>query len=435
MEAATPLRHAHVAIVGDRVVIDGLVVADECAVRLVREREEAGEDLTRVVTDAVEIGARVLEREQAGANADFVRNEFERTAREVETGFAERAKEVADELGRKVDEVFGPESGHLSKALQRHFSDESDVAVQNRVRDVLGEVMARQREDLLKQFASADGHNPLGDFKQSVVRMLQDAAQRQDGSLGKLEERMTALQVELQSLRDEGEKREEVEAERERGTAKGRTFEDAVFAAVEAIATAQGDDCDAVGDLFGATRKTGDVLVEIDACRGPSRGRIVFEAKNSKISKPKAFEQLDRAMRERDAEFAVLVVPAEDALPARTRALQEHNGDKLLVAYEPEGDNGLALEVAYSLARARVLMTRSAGDGVDAGAVRDTVERALGALEDVRRIKQHLARAETGIEGARDILDGMSGRVRGLLGQIDELVSVSTDDAGDDGDD
>ena len=161
----------------------------------------------------------------------------------------------------------------------------------------------------------------------------------------------------------------------------------------------------------------------------------MFEAKNSKISKPKAFEQLDRAMRERDAEFAVLVVPAEDALPARTRALQEHNGDKLLVAYEPEGDNGLALEVAYSLARARVLMTRSAGDGVDAGAVRDTVERALGALEDVRRIKQQLARAETGIEGARDILDSMSGRVRGLLGQIDELVSVSADDAGDEGDD
>src|SRR5437763_1809607 len=435
MEAATPLRQARVAIVGDRLVIDGLVVDDETAVRLVREREEAGEDPSAVVLDAVEIGARVLEREQAGANADFVRNEFERTAREVETGFAERAKEVAEELGRKVDEVFGPESGHLSKALERHFSDESDVAVQNRVRDVLVEVMARQREDLLKQFASADGHNPLGDFKQSVVRMLQDAAQRQDGSLGKLEERMTALQVELQSLRDEGEKREEVEAERERGMAKGRTFEDAVFAAVEAIATAQGDDCDAVGDLFGATRKTGDVLVEIDACRGPSRGRIVFEAKNSKISKPKAFEQLDRAMRERDAEFAVLVVPAEDALPARTRALQEHNGDKLLVAYEPEGDNGLALEVGYSLARARVLMTRSAGDGVDAGAVRDTVERALGALEDVRRIKQHLARAETGIEGARDILDGMSGRVRGLLGQIDELVSVSTDDAGDDGDD
>src|SRR2546421_4208429 len=374
MEAATPLRHAHIAVVRDRLVIDGLVVDDECAIRLVRERADAGEDPSAVVLDAVEIGARVLEREQAGANADFVRNEFERTAREVETGFAERAKEVADELGRKVDEVFGPESGHLSKALQRHFSDESDVAVQNRVRDVLGEVMARQREDLLKQFASADGHNPLGDFKQSVVRMLQDAAQRQDGNLGKLEERMTALHLQLQSLRDEQVKHEELDAERERGTAKGRTFEEAVFAAIGSIAAAQGDDCDAVGDLMGATRKTGDVVVDVDACRGPAPGRLVFGAQHSQVSKPKAFEELDRAMRERGADFAVVVVPAEDSLPARTRPLHEYNGDQLLVAPDPDGDDRLALEVGYSLARARVLMTRGDGEGLDAAAVSEAVE-------------------------------------------------------------
>src|SRR5438067_1587250 len=83
-----------------------------------------------------------------------------------------------------------------------------------------------------------------------LVRMRQDAAQRQDGSLGRLEERIAAMQVELQSLRDERDKQQEVEAERERGTAKGRTFEEAVFAAVAAVAEAQGDDCDAVGDLF-----------------------------------------------------------------------------------------------------------------------------------------------------------------------------------------
>ena len=350
MEAATPLRQARVAIVGDRLVIDGLVVDDECAIRLVRERVDAGEDPSAVVLDAVEIGARVLEREQA-------------------------------------------------------------------------EVMARSREDLVKQFASGDGHNPLGDFKQSVVRMLQDAAQRQDGNLGRLEERLTALQVELQSLRDEREKREEVEAERERGTAKGRTFEEAVFAVLDSIASAQGDDCDAVGDLFGATRKTGDVLVEVDACRGPSRGRIVFEAKHSKLSKPKAFEQLDRAMRERDAEFAVLVVPAEESLPARTRSLHEYNGDKLLVAYDPETDDRLSLEVAYSLARARVLMSRADGDGIDAGALRDSIERTLGAMEDVRRIKQQLTGAETSIENARSIVDAMAAQVRARLGEMGDLLA------------
>ena len=94
MEAATPLRKAHVRTLGDRVVADGLVIDDECAVRLVREREEAGDDAAKAVIDAIEIGARVLDREQAGANAEFVRAEFERAARELEVGFSERVPRV-----------------------------------------------------------------------------------------------------------------------------------------------------------------------------------------------------------------------------------------------------------------------------------------------------------------------------------------------------
>ena len=204
-----------------------------------------------------------------------------------------------------------------------------------------------------------------------------------------------------------------------------------MFEAVDAIASAQGDDCDAVGDLRGATGRTGDVLVAIDACRGPARGRIVFEAKNSKMSKPKAFEELDRGMRERDADFGVLVVKADDKLPAKTSALREYNGDKLLVAYDPEAGERLPLEVAYSLARARVLMSRSDGDEIDAGALRDTVERALGVMEEVRRVKAQLTGAVTGIDSARSILDGMADRVRAHLREIAALAdaSSSADDA------
>src|SRR5204862_6259763 len=94
MEAATPLRKPHVRTIGDRLVVDGLVVEDEAAVRLVREREEAGSDPVRVVADAIEIGARVLDREQAGANAEFVKGELDKATREVELVLAERTREV-----------------------------------------------------------------------------------------------------------------------------------------------------------------------------------------------------------------------------------------------------------------------------------------------------------------------------------------------------
>src|SRR6201999_475330 len=113
------------------------------AAAFVRARLDAGEDAARVVNDAIEIGARVLEREQAAVDAEFVRNEFEKVSREVETAFTEKARVVAEFFGAKVDEVFGAEDGRLARELQRLFGDESSSAVQHRLQKVMTEQSAR----------------------------------------------------------------------------------------------------------------------------------------------------------------------------------------------------------------------------------------------------------------------------------------------------
>src|SRR3954469_5105231 len=259
MEAATPLRQPHVRTIGDRLVVDGLVVEDDTAVRVVRarggggggpragrrvrDREEAGGDPVRVVADAIEIGARGLDREQAGANAEFVKGELDKATREVERVLAERAWEVPEQLGRKVDEAFGAESGHVTKTIERHFSDESSAAVQNRVREVVTEALAQVQQSLVQQFSSADARNPLAEFKAGVVREVQSVGRAQTQSLQEMGVRLAALQQQLGELRVERDKEAEIEAERERGTAKGRTFEELVAEAVDRIAVVQGDDC------------------------------------------------------------------------------------------------------------------------------------------------------------------------------------------------
>ncbi len=422
MEAATPLRQPHVRVLGDRVAVDGLVVEDECAVRLVREREQNGDDPVKTVLDAVEIGARVLDREQAGANAEFVKTEFEKAATELNSQFTERAREVAEFFNTRVDQVFGPENGHLQRELEKLFSDGSATSVQNRVRELVQETMARSREDLIKQFSAADGANPLADFKAGTIRVLKAAEERQHETQQQMLRQMAELDKQLQALRLEKEKLEEVEAERERGSAKGRTFEESVADAVDAIALAQGDVAEAVGDFKEATGKVGDVVVAIDACNGPARGRVVFEAKDRKsLSGAKALKELDEAIAERSADFAVMVVPGDDRMPAKMEPLREYNGDKLLVAFDPEV-GPLPLEVAYRLARARVLMKRSDAEGIDAAAVTAVAERALAALSEERKVKQQLTGAKTSIDKAYEHVDAMTARVRGLLQEIDSLV-------------
>jgi hypothetical protein len=428
MEAATPLPFSQVRTQGARLWIDGLVVDDACAVRLAHAREEAGEDLARLVLDAIAIGARVLDREQTGANADFVRAEFEKAARELDAAFVDRARLVAERLDKRIDDVFGPENGHVTKALTRHFGDESSVAVQNRVKALLAEVGVQMREDLRKQFSSDGENNPLATFQRMAIGAMRDSAQAQSEQLKAMDAKLAAMREDVLRLQAEKEKLQEVAAEAERGTAKGRSYEEEVAAAVDALALPLGDDCEAVGDLKEAVGKKGDVVVAIGAAQGPAQGRIVFEAKNSRLSRPEAVRQLDDARRERNADYAVLVVPSEEKVPARMQALREYNGDKLIVAYDVD-EGPLALQVAYSLARARVLMARGGADGVDGVAVADTVERAVGELEEVRRVRQQLTGAKTQIDRASDIVGAMSDRVRGHLEEIAALVRAAEDGA------
>ena len=67
-------------------------------------------------------------------------------------------------------------------------------------------------------------------------------------------------------------------------------------------------------------------------------------------------------------------------------------------------------------------MARGDSEGVDAAAVTDTVERALAALDDVRRIRQQLTGAKTQIDKASEIVGAMSDRVRAHLDEIAALV-------------
>ena len=419
MQAATPLPLARVHVVNGRLAIDWLTISDETTVRLAAARD----DPAQFVVEAVEIGARVLDREQTGVNAEFVRAEFERAARELDAAFVERARAVAERLDQKVDEVFGPEHGHVTQALARHFGDESSVAVQHRVKAVLSEVAGQMREDLRRQFSADADSNPLAVFQRAHLAAAQGIANRQAEQLTAMTDKLEAMKVEIAELRAEKDKLAEIAAVEDRGTAKGRTYEEAVAEALDALASARGDDCDAVGDVRGEGGRKGDFVVAIDACGGPARGKIVFEAKNKKLSRNEALAELDSAMETRTADYAVLVVAADDKLPARTHPLREFNGDKLFVTFDPEDGSTLALEVAYGLARARVLMARAAGGGIDEGALRVEVERAQGAMEDVRRIKSQLTNATSGIEEARKIVDAMATTVRGHLIAIERLLA------------
>ena len=238
-------------MLANRVLVDGLAIDDPTASSSCGRARRPVTIPARVVGDAIEIGARVLHREQTGANVEFVKAEFEKTARELDTEFVERSRKVAERLDQKFDEAFAPEHGHVSRALERHFGDESSVAVQNRVKAMLAEAAVQIREDLRKQFTADSDDNPLAIYQRASLAVVKQSSDQHNARLQEMNETIQGLRLELERERAEKEKAEAVAQEAQRGTAKGRSFEEAVYAVLDEVAVRQGDDCDAVGDVKG----------------------------------------------------------------------------------------------------------------------------------------------------------------------------------------
>jgi hypothetical protein len=398
-----------VRVLDDRLVVERLTVTDERVARVVRERAESGQPPARTVTRAVEIGARVLDSEETAVNVDYVRAEFERHAASLRERLT-RALEQGDQ--------------QLAERIAQSFDAGRDGSVPKEIEARVEEALADQRDALLKLFSAQEGSNPLFDFKDAMVKVFRELGSRQQQEGEENRKVIAELRRELLELKERTLGEERVAEAEDAGTRKGRGFEDRVHAAIERIAASRGDCATHTGgeQAEGGGRK-GDTLVELEAAEGPSAGRIVFEAKDKKLSKNQAWAELNEGMAARAAGYAVLVVAGEDRVPAGREQLHEYEGNKLIVAVDRDEPDGLALETAYRLAAARVRLAQEVELKVDGAAVRAAAAEAVSLLKQAQAIRSQLTGIKTSSDKARAGLDGMVAAVQAKLDRIDSLVA------------
>ena len=430
VEPITSITAEQVRLLGDQLLIDGLTVDDEATITLAREREAAGESLDALVSQAIEIGARILQREQTASDTEFVKAEFERQAHEVEQQFNESAQKVTDGFKTQIDATFDADAGLLPKLLDRHFGENSSSAVQNQVKALVEEMLRTHREALTKQFTADDESNPLIQFQKLTTEIIKQASEQQAKQLLEMNRTITEMQKTIAGSEAEAEGAEKLAEAEARGTAKGRSYEEQVAEAIAAIAQGRGDSAEAVGEKTEGGGKKGDVVVEIEAQGGPARGRIAFEAKNSRLSRNDAIATLDEARSQRSAGYAVLVVPSDAHAPAKFNPLEELHGNKIVVTFDPETDSSLVLETGYLLVRARILMASPEGEEIDGVAVRQAAGRALDLLKKVSGIKSSLTAASNQILKTSETVDDLANSVREQLDEIAALTNpASSEDA------
>lgn len=380
--------------------------------------------------------AELLSSQPAELRADMVRRVLEVGARGLLTmGLGIDLAEVDARVRRSVDEVTGEARDQVEQVLtaaRQAFGEHFDPDVRSSMVARALEEFSQWRDGFLRSF------NP--DFTDSHTARFLDQVNELLGPDGMLEARLlgvldpdadgSALSRLSKSIDDRfGEMRDLLmqergkQAEADRGTHKGFEFEDAVEVALRESVKSSGCVVERTsrmkGDL-GAETLVGDFVVTLGSGR-----RIVIEAKNTGrinlTGKDGILEELDRAMANRSADFAVCV-SARDAFPREVGPLGVY-GERILIV--DEGD-GTMLAVALRLAEMLLEQStaRRATD-IDRGFLHDRMQRLRQLAQLFTNNRRSLTDIKTSVENVHGSLEQIRSELLFLVDEISHEVDRS----------
>jgi hypothetical protein len=406
-----------VRIEGDNIAVTGLSLHDAELAAYVGEHPEV--DRPAVVERGLKVGLIALRNAGVTLNVDFVAREFERLMHRTD----ESHDRAAAALELTLRDTFAAKDGTLPRTLEKFLGAEGTL------RRLVDDLFDEERRDsaigrmrtLLAGYFDGDGAiisrmldprlagSPLHGFRTEMREMLKDVSDRL---------------IRLEAARDARAD------EREKGTAKGLDFEDAVEARLDTLLRGTGDLVEPTGTAVGNSVRSrkGDFLITLD----PSwtRGlpvRVAVEAKSGRVGLAKLCRDLDDTRRNRGAVVAVAVYRTGNA-PAGCAPFTLH-GEHIICELDPDDPDDTAFTAAVRLGRALALVAvRDRADVVDAAAVRrdlDGIRAQLNAISGMKAKLTSISTATGDVRNGLDALrDGVMDRIRSIECNVADVAAA-----------
>ena len=416
----------HVGDKPDVQIEDGTVRIKELAIddRDLAEYLATAEDQVQAVVEALRLGARILRLAGTSGDVEMVKRQFEGMITDL-TGKVDKVLlEAKESLGRRLtqfgtDELQVSLRSHrkeLSDELVRLFGPESANSVQKQIDKMLeeqGKTYAQALAHLLER--TDDPSNPLYKLREELKAKAEEAVKE-----------VRNLQTEVLKIVAEAKG---VAVEAEKGTAKGRTYQELVFEHVSDIARHFGDTAINVADQPGlkGQSKAGDVVVEINPLESSNSSlNIVFEAKNQAgVSIPKLLRELEEAKENRGAASAVGVFSSAGIVPAGVGLWRDYPGRRFACVLDKEAPEAIMIEFTYRVARFEALRAIAPVERkLDIAAVRNVIQSVRTRVGQLQQMKTKLTGASGAIEEVQRLIDDHRKEIRHDLEQFDDLLAA-----------
>lgn len=412
-----------VSLGGKTVTIGNLTVANPDFLSAVASQQESKRE--RCVLDIIAVGSAAILRVQTTVDVDFVEKRFEVLNSKFERALNTFERQATNALTKRFSPTesgsytknIGELVGGARKDFQAWTTDLTKTAKDLLDPDKKGSAVGRLEE--LVEHASDQFEQMFDpDVKGSYSARLNEQMSGLFGGNGRvgvlqasLTEAVKPVLVELRELKEKVEASKAVAHVIASSTLKGGPFEELVQARLSQLARPFGDDIAAVGSGKGGSR-AGDFLIGVNG----SGKRVVVEARDRKqMSLPAIKSDLDREMKERDANVSLYVSSCADMLPQHVGDFQIY-GERLVTTL----DN---LAIAYRVARVMALTQSPEGD-FDLAALRAILAKIKDATHWMRNVKSKATQIEKLASGIQEDTGNAEKKVLDLVSEAETLLAL-----------
>ena len=365
-----------------------------------------------------------LRSAHVSVGVDVVQREFERLTARLDTSLDARIRE----LNADLQAVFDPNRGAMSVTLKRYLDQGGTLAdffdlnrrdsATSRFRDLLSEHVGGEGSKLYRLLDASNGDSPLSKLRADLHAELRDLRGLIENYRKEIAERYSAETARV--------------AERERGTLKGRDYEDLVFLAINDVAAVFGDVAMRAGDQPGiGGSKAGDIVVTLNSV--DARGgavNLTVEAKDRAVGLTAIQRELDEAQKNRGASEAIAVYSQAEYMPAGMAPFRELNGSAIICLYDKATPTDtVALQVAYRLARSRALSELHHREiEVDMQGIHEDIAAARIQVKSITSMKGRLTAVRSAVDsGALQLereLESLRDQMNRILDRINDRIRV-----------
>jgi hypothetical protein len=375
-----------------------------------------------ICQSALELGVRVRKIANTSADALHLAEQVKR----LDETFKRVTDSCSNDILRSVRLATDIDTGLIAGAVKR------ETAALGRV--ITGAFDGNDKASALSKIQEAVGQSVqrIGDASVRSVRELLDATNPtspmsllQAGIRKDVVQPVTEMLSTVREVKEAIEVRLAVQTTQQKGTQKGRKYEELTGASLEGCASVAGDAIENVGDTEGYLgSKAGDHVLTISNSNGDSI-RVVFESKDRKLSLRKTCEELTDAAKNRQADVAVAVFSAQTNAPANSPLSRIGEG-RYVVVYDKDTQDELALRVGYQAARAEAitLLQRKDCGEIDVDFVLARVAEARAQLDLINQVEKGLNQAQSGIDSSRTTAHDLRDRLREILDRLDQNLTM-----------